>query len=59
MQKDVKSPEGPIGEPADFSLVLGAPLYQLFRRLHLSGDALELQRKRIIVISPLAWRKSC
>jgi len=31
----------PIALPApDFSLVLGGPLYQLFRRAHLSGDAL-------------------
>jgi hypothetical protein len=28
--------------PHDFSLVVGGPLYQLFRRSHLSGDALEL-----------------
>ena len=42
-------------EPADFSLVLGGPLYQLFRRAHLSGDTLELLRKRIIIIALLAW----
>ena len=42
-------------EPQDFSLVLGGPLYQLFRRSHLSGDALELVRQRIIIISLLAW----
>ena len=42
-------------EPADFSLVLGGPLFQLLRRSHLSGDALELVRQRIIVISLLAW----
>lgn len=42
-------------EPADFSLVLGGPLYQLFRRAHLSGDALELVRKRVIIIALLAW----
>jgi len=42
-------------EPTDFSLVLGGPLYQLFRRSHLSGDALELVRQRIIIISLLAW----
>ena len=42
-------------QPADFSLVLGGPLYQLFRRSHLTGDALELVRRRIIVISLLAW----
>lgn len=39
----------------DFSLVLGGPLYQLLRRTHLSDDALMLQRRRIIVISLLAW----
>jgi hypothetical protein len=44
-----------LNEPADFSLVLGGPLYQLFRRSHMSGDALELVRQRIIVISLLAW----
>ena len=42
-------------EPQDFSLVLGGPLFQLLRRSHLSGDALELVRQRIIIISLLAW----
>jgi hypothetical protein len=41
--------------PPDFSLVLGGPLYQLLRRAHLSDDALLLQRRRIVVISLLAW----
>jgi len=39
----------------DFSLVLGGPLFQLLRRSHLAGDALELLRQRILVISLLAW----
>jgi hypothetical protein len=39
----------------DFSLVLGGPLYQLFRRAHLSGGHLELARRRMIVICLLAW----
>jgi hypothetical protein len=43
------------GKPQDFSLVLGGPLFQLLRRAHLSGDALELMRQRILVISLLAW----
>ena len=43
------------GIRTDFSLVLGGPLFQLLRRSHLSGDALELVRQRIIVISLLAW----
>jgi hypothetical protein len=42
-------------EPQDFSLVLGGPLFQLLRRAHLSGNALELMRQRILVISLLAW----
>jgi len=42
-------------EPQDFSLVLGGPLFQLLRRSHLSDDALELVRLRVIVISLLAW----
>jgi len=42
-------------EGQDFSLVLGGPLFQLLRRTHLSDDALELVRQRIIVISLFAW----
>src|SRR4030095_15683286 len=42
-------------EPEDFSLVLGGPLFQLLRRSHLSGDALELLQQRILVLSLLAW----
>jgi hypothetical protein len=36
-------------------MVLGGPLFQLFRRTHLSGDALELLHRRILVIAALAW----
>jgi len=39
----------------DFSLVLGGPLFQLFRRTHLSGDALELLRRRILAIATFTW----
>jgi hypothetical protein len=42
-------------EPQDFSLVLGGPLFQLLRRSHLSDDALELLRRRVIIITLLAW----
>lgn len=45
----------PTQEATDFSLVLGGPLYQLFRRAHLSGDALDLLRRRVVVLSLLAW----
>jgi hypothetical protein len=43
------------GESHDFSLVLGGPLYQLLRRTHLTGDALELVRQRTLCIVALAW----
>jgi hypothetical protein len=39
----------------DFSLVLGGPLYQLMRRTRLAGDALELQRNRLIAILTIVW----
>lgn len=42
-------------EPIDFSLVLGGPLYQLFRKAHLEGDHLELLYRRLFVIPLLAW----
>ena len=45
----------PREEPYDFSVVLGGPLYQLARGAHLSGDALELLRRRIVVIALLTW----
>jgi len=42
-------------ERTDFSLVLGGPLFQLFRSAHLTGDALEMSRRRVIVIACIAW----
>jgi len=39
----------------DFSVVLGGPLYQIVRRAHLSGSALELLHRRIVVIALFAW----
>jgi hypothetical protein len=42
-------------ESPDFSLVLGGPLFQLFQRAHLSGGALELLRRRMLVIVGIAW----
>jgi len=44
-----------LSDYADFSLILGGPLYQILRRAHLSGDALELLRRRIVVILSLTW----
>jgi len=42
-------------ESPDFSLVLGGPIFQLFRRARLSGDALELLHRRIVAIVLVAW----
>jgi hypothetical protein len=42
-------------EPPEFSLVLGGPLYQLWRRTRLTGDALELMRRRILAMAFLTW----
>ncbi len=44
-----------LSDPYDFSVVLGGPVFQMVRRAHLSGDALELLRRRILVISLIAW----
>lgn len=42
-------------DPRDFSVVLGGPLYQLVRRARLSGDALELLRRRIVASVLVTW----
>ena len=55
MKPGTPAHSGFLQEPADFSFVLGGPLFQLFRRARLSDDDLMLVRKRIIVISLLAW----
>ena len=39
----------------DFSLVSGGPLYQLLMRARLSGDALQLVRRRVVVLVLLVW----
>jgi hypothetical protein len=51
MKKTIDS----LDKSTDFSLVLGGPLFQLLRRAHLAGDALQLVQWRIVVISLLAW----
>jgi hypothetical protein len=47
--------ENSLRERQDFSLVLGGPLFQLWRRVHLCGDALELLRRRVVVVVLIAW----
>ena len=45
----------PRGEAEDFSLVLGGPLFQLLRKSHLEGNALELVHRRIFAFIALTW----
>src|SRR5262245_45703314 len=47
--------ETPAADPYDFSLVLGGPLFQIVRRAHLSGGALELLRRRVVAIALFVW----
>lgn len=42
-------------EPVDFSLVLGGPLFQIWRRSQLTGSALELLHRRIFVLVIVTW----
>jgi hypothetical protein len=42
-------------DPEDFSIVLGGPLFQLFRKAHLTGTALELLRQRLLAVVALSW----
>ncbi len=44
-----------LNEPPDFSLAVGGPLYQLWRRTRLAGDAMQLVSRRIVVLVGLAW----
>src|SRR6476660_2591573 len=55
LQRDPTMKTTPMMELPDFSLVLGGPLFQLYRRAHLSGSALELLRRRVVVITLFLW----
>ena len=46
---------GVLQTPPDFSLVLGGPLFQLCRRMRLSGDALEWLHRRILATTVFVW----
>jgi hypothetical protein len=50
-----KSSDDLLQDRRDFSLVLGGPLFQLLRRSHLSNDALQLVRRRVIVFAIITW----
>ena len=42
-------------DPPDFSLVLGGPLYQLWRGTRLAGDTLQLLHRRVLAAVLLTW----
>lgn len=42
-------------EQPDFSLVLGGLLFRFYRKVYLSGDELELARRRVLVIAGVTW----
>jgi hypothetical protein len=44
-----------IEQQHDFSLVLGGPIYQFFRKTRLEGDHLELLRRRVVIITLFVW----
>jgi hypothetical protein len=45
----------PASQQAEFSLVLGGPLYQLWKGARLTGDTLQLLHRRVIAIVILTW----
>jgi hypothetical protein len=51
----LETPPPPEQEPAEFSLVLGGPLYQLLRRSHLADDALTMVHRRILAAVLITW----
>jgi len=42
-------------DPQDFSVVLGGPLFQLFRKAHLTGEGLELVGPRLFAMLAVSW----
>ena len=42
-------------EPHEFSPVRGGPFFQLLRRTYLTGEAMELLQRRVVVIPTIAW----
>jgi hypothetical protein len=54
-QANLEREAEPAEPTVDFSLVLGGPLFQIYRRAHLTGNALDLLHRRILVITFFAW----
>ncbi len=45
----------PRQQPPEFSLFLGGPLFEIWRRTGLTGAALELPGRRVVVLAVLTW----
>ena len=50
-----KPDEALLKEPPEFSLVLGGPLFRLWKRSRLAGDDLQLLPRRVLVLVFLTW----
>jgi len=42
-------------DPDNFSVMLGGPLYQIYRRARLAGESLDLVTRRQVVMTVLVW----
>jgi hypothetical protein len=51
----MQAPPDAAADPRNFSVILGGPLFQLLRRAHMAGDALQLIKRRVLVIAAFAW----
>jgi len=54
-RQDNHQEPNPLQEVPDFSLVLGGPVFQLLRKSHLEGDAMELLHRRVFACILLTW----
>src|SRR5262245_47755432 len=55
MQTESTTSGPPFPQDSDFSFVVGGPLFQALRRAGLTGDGLQLVRRRIVAMVILVW----
>ena len=53
--RSISGDEPILKEPPDFSLVLGGPLYQLWRGTRMADDTLQLLHRRVLAMVLVAW----
>jgi hypothetical protein len=44
-----------MSQTAEFSIVLGGPLYRLYRRVGIAGESLELAARRATAVALFCW----